>query len=126
MRFARRPRRRWRHNMADETTPAAAVEPERTVGITLEPYQVILRPLITEKNVHKVERNNQYSFEINPKATKVDVRNAVQSLFNVNVLKVRTQARRGKHRRYRFRMGELKSWKKAIVTLHPDNKIDFF
>jgi large subunit ribosomal protein L23 len=95
-------------------------------AVKLEAYQVILRPLISEKNVHKVERLNQYSFEINPKATKEDVRHAVETLFEVRVLKVCTQSRRGKHRRYRFRMGELKSWKKAIVTLHPDNKIDFF
>jgi large subunit ribosomal protein L23 len=102
-----------------ETTPVAPTT-------QLEPYQVILRPLITEKNVHKAERLAQYSFEINPRATKEDIRHAVEELFHVKVLKVRTQARRGKHRRYRFRMGELKNWKKAIVTLHPDNRIDFF
>jgi large subunit ribosomal protein L23 len=111
-------------------TEANAVETEavevRAQGIVLEPYQVILRPLITEKNVHKSERLVQYTFEVNPKATKLDVRNAVESLFDVRVLKVRTQLRRGKHRRYRFRMGELKNWKKAIVTLHPDNRINFF
>lgn len=95
-------------------------------GIRLEPYQVILRPIITEKNVHKAERLAQYSFEINPRATKLDVRRAVESLFDVKVDKVRTQLRRGKHRRYRFRMGELKSWKKAIVTLRGDGRIDFF
>ncbi len=110
--------------MADETTEVeVAATPETP---RLEAYQVILRPLITEKNVHKAERLSQYSFEINPKATKEDVRRAVETLFSVNVSKVRTQARRGKHRRYRFRMGELKSWKKAIVTLHKDQRIDFF
>jgi large subunit ribosomal protein L23 len=109
--------------MANDIETNAVAEPEVA---RLEPYQVILRPLITEKNVHKAERLSQYSFEINPKATKEDVRRAVETLFNVNVSKVRTQARRGKHRRYRFRMGELKSWKKAIVTLHKDQRIDFF
>src|SRR6187455_546382 len=110
--------------MADESPTNAVASPEPVSQ--LEPYQVIMRPLITEKNVHKAERLAQYSFEINPKATKEDVRRAVETLFNVNVSKVRTQARRGKHRRYRFRMGELKSWKKAIVTLHKDQRIDFF
>jgi large subunit ribosomal protein L23 len=110
--------------MADTTETTVVETPQPKVK--LEAYQVILRPLISEKNVHKVERLNQYSFEINPKATKEDVRHAVETLFEVRVLKVCTQSRRGKHRRYRFRMGELKSWKKAIVTLHPDNKIDFF
>lgn len=102
------------------------VEPVDTVGITLEPYQVIVRPLVTEKNVHKAERLNQYAFEINRQATKDDVKRAVEELFQVKVLGVRTQARKGKHRRYRFRTGETKAWKKAIVTLHPDNRIDFF
>jgi large subunit ribosomal protein L23 len=107
-------------------------ESEKTVdvvpsfGIKLQPYQVIRRPLVTEKNVHKCERLNQYAFEINPQATKLDVKNAIQELFEVKVLKVRTQSRRGKQRRYRFRMGLLKDWKKAIVTLHPDYRIDFF
>lgn len=109
--------------MADEVETTAVAAPE---SIRLEPYQVILRPLITEKNVHKAERLVQYSFEINPRATKDDVRRAVETLFDVKVSKVRTQARRGKHRRYRFRMGELKNWKKAIVTLHKDQRIDFF
>lgn len=110
--------------MADQpqTEAVAVTEPVSQ----LEAYQVILRPLITEKNVHKAERLAQYSFEINPKATKDDVRRAVESLFDVRVRKVRTQARQGKHRRYRFRMGELKSWKKAIVTLDKDHRIDFF
>ena len=110
--------------MADQLQTEAVAAPEPVSR--LEAYQVILRPLITEKNVHKAERLTQYSFEINPKATKEDVRRAVESLFDVKVSKVRTQARRGKHRRYRFRMGELKSWKKAIVTLDKDHKIDFF
>ena len=110
--------------MADQPQTEAVAAPEPVSQ--LEAYQVILRPLITEKNVHKAERLVQYSFEINPKATKDDVRRAVESLFDVKVRKVRTQARRGKHRRYRFRMGELKSWKKAIVTLDKDHRIDFF
>ena len=76
--------------------------------------------------MHRSQRNNQYSFEINPQATKEDVRRAVEDLFNVKVEKVRTQNRRGKHRRHRFKMGETKSWKKAIVTLNEEHRIDFF
>jgi large subunit ribosomal protein L23 len=104
----------------------ATVMEEARAGVVLEPYQVILRPLITEKNVHKSERLVQYTFEVNTRATKDDVRQAVESLFNVKVSKVCTQLRRGKHRRYKARMGELKSWKKAIVSLQGDNRIDFF
>ncbi|HUE74393.1 MAG TPA: 50S ribosomal protein L23 [Pirellulaceae bacterium] len=99
----------------------AAAEPT-----TLESYQVILRPLVTEKNMHRSTRNNQYAFEINPLANKDDVRRAVEDLFNVKVEKVRTQNRRGKNRRHRFKLGHTKSWKKAIVTLNEEHRIDFF
>lgn len=92
----------------------------------LEPYQVIVRPLVTEKGMHRSTRNNQYAFEVNSLATKEDVRRAVEDLFSVKVEKVRTQTRRGKHRRHRFKQGETKSWKKAIVTLNEEHRIDFF
>jgi len=95
-------------------------------GVVLMPHQVIMRPLVTEKGVHRSNRNNQYAFEINPLATKDNVRDAVQELFNVKVLKVRTQNRKGKVRRHRFRDGQTKKWKRAIVTLAADNRIDFF
>jgi large subunit ribosomal protein L23 len=92
----------------------------------LEPYQVIVRPLVTEKGMHRSTRNNQYAFEVNSLATKEDVRRAVEDLFSVKVEKVRTQTRRGKHRRHRFKQGETKSWKKAVVTLNEEHRIDFF
>ena len=94
--------------------------------MTLEPHQIILRPLVTEKGMHRATRTNQYAFEINPLATKGDVRRAVEDLFDVKVLKVRTQNRKGKPRRHRFRMGYTKDWKKAMVTLHEEHRIDFF
>ena len=72
-------------------------QPNATEQPRLEPYQVILRPLVTEKGMHRSTRNNQYAFEVNPQATKDDVRRAVEDLFNVKVEKVRTQNRRGKH-----------------------------
>jgi len=94
----------------------------------LEPHQIILRPLVTEKGVHRSDRYNQYAFEVNPRADKKDIRRAIEDLFDdVKVLKVRTQNRRGKPRRYRFNWGRTKNWKKAIVTLDPESKgIDFF
>ena len=97
-----------------------------TSGIQLEPYQVILRPLVTEKGVHRASRNNQYAFEVAKQATKDDVRRAVESLFSVRVVGVRTQNRKGKPRRYRFRFGTTKAWKKAVVTLDAEHRIDFF
>ena len=95
-------------------------------GATLEAHQVLLRPLVTEKGVHRASRNNQYAFEIHRNATKDDVKKAVEELFEVKVAKVRTQNRRGKLRRYRFRYGRTSDWKKAIVQLHEDHRIDFF
>ena len=94
--------------------------------LKLSPHQIVLRPLVTEKGVHRAARNNQYAFEVNPLADKPQIRDAIQSLFDVTVLKVRTQSRKGKPRRYRFRQGSTKSWKKAIVTLGEEDRIDFF
>ena len=99
-----------------------------TRGPQLEPYQVILRPLVTEKGTHQSshEHHNAYSFQVNLWATKDQIKAAVQELFNVRVSKVRTQMRLGKKRRYRFRFGRLSNWKKAIVKLHKEDKIEFF
>ncbi len=94
--------------------------------LTLEPHQVILRPLVTEKGVHRSSRHNAYAFQISKLATKSDVRRAVEELFNVKVVKVHTQNRPGKQRRTRARIGITSSWKKAIVTLDPEHRIDFF
>jgi large subunit ribosomal protein L23 len=95
-------------------------------GPKLEPYQVVLRPLITEKATHLSERHNAYTFEVNPLATKTEIKNAVEVLFNVKVADVRTQNRRGKARRYRLKVGRMRNWKKAIVALHEDYRIDFY
>ena len=100
--------------------------PQATRGPKLEPHQVILRLLVTEKGTHQFTRHNAYPFEVNPWATKDMIRAAVQDLFGVRVLKVRTQTRVGKKRRYRFRVGQMSSWKKAIVKLHAEDKIEFY
>ncbi|QDU93207.1 50S ribosomal protein L23 [Lignipirellula cremea] len=107
---------------------AATVRRAKTITskIQLEPHQVILRPLVTEKNMHRSTRYNQYAFEVNRLATKIDIRRAVEELFDVRVTKVCTQSRKGKPRRFRFKIGHTKSWKKAIVTLHEEDRIDFF
>ncbi|MEM8865266.1 MAG: 50S ribosomal protein L23 [Planctomycetota bacterium] len=99
--------------------------PQKTT-IELEPHQVILKPLVTEKGVERSSENNAYTFQINPLATKEDVRRAVEELFDVKVVKVATQNRRGKTRRTRFRLGRTSDWKKAIVTLDDEHRIDFF
>ena len=95
-------------------------------NLELEPHQIVLRPLVTEKGMHKATRNNQYAFEVNRMAGKEDIRRAVEELFEVKVVRVNTQNRKGKPRRTRFRWGSTKAWKKAIVTLDPEDKINFF
>ncbi len=95
-------------------------------NLTLESHQIIVKPLVTEKGMHRATRCNAYAFEVNPMATKPDVRRAVEELFDVKVLKVHTQYRKGKPRRTKMRVGQTKGWKKAIVTLDPEHRIDFF
>src|SRR4051812_10578575 len=100
---------------------------KETRGPILEPHQVVLRPLVTEKSTHQSTRYRAYPFEVNPWATKDEIKAAVESLFGVRVEKVRTQNRHGKQRRYRFKLGRLANWKKAVVTLKEDSPgIDFF
>jgi large subunit ribosomal protein L23 len=106
----------------------------------LEPYQVVLRPLITEKATHqanppeeykeddekkRVSRGPAYAFEVNPRANKIEIKRAIETLFHVEVDEVRTQNRRGKVRRYRAKAGRTRNWKKAVVTLRGDGRIDF-
>src|SRR4029078_6831551 len=99
---------------------------QQTSKIPLEPHQIIVRPLVTEKGMHRSTRNNAYAFEVHNLATKTDIKRAVHDLFNVTVLGVHTQTRKGKPRRTRFRSGTTGNWKKAIVTLDKEHRIDFF
>ena len=95
-------------------------------GITLDATQVIRRPLVTEKGTHVSEKFNAYAFEVHPLASKTDIKNAVEQMFDVRVVAVRTQNRSGKPRRFKMAMGRTKSWKKAIVKLHDEDRIAFF
>jgi large subunit ribosomal protein L23 len=110
----------------EQATTDQAAKAAPGAAITLDPHQVILRPLVTEKGMHRSTRYNAYSFEVNRLATKDDIRHAVESLFNVKVIHVRTINRKGKPRRTRFRSAHTKDWKKAIVKLNPEHRIDFF
>jgi large subunit ribosomal protein L23 len=101
-------------------------KPKPKTSMSLTPHQIVVRPLVTEKGVHKATRHNRYAFEVNPLADKTEIKEAIESLFNVKVLAVATQNRGGKARRYKQKLGRTKAWKKAIVKLGPDHKIDFF
>jgi large subunit ribosomal protein L23 len=95
-------------------------------GLQLGAHQVIVRPLVTEKGTHQSEKHNAYSFEVHPQATKLQIRDAAEELWNVRVVDVRTQNRKGKPRRHKMSHGVTADWKKAIVKLHPDDKMAFF
>jgi len=92
----------------------------------LDDYNVIIRPLITEQGTHLASTKGAYSFEVNKKANKIQIKIAVEKIYGVKVSKVRTANRRGKHRRRGRAFGMTASWKKAVVFLEPDYHIDLF
>ena len=76
--------------------------------------------------MHFANIKSMYSFEVNKRANKTQIKNAVERIYNVKVQKVRTANRKGKHRRRGRTVGVTSSWKKAIVVLDPDFHIDLF
>lgn len=92
----------------------------------MNPYEVILRPLITEQCMHLASKRGAYTFEVSPKANKVEIREAVQRLYSVKVDKVRTANHTGKARRRGKSIGRTAGWKKAVVYLKPEYHIDLF
>ena len=91
-----------------------------------DPRTVVRRALITEKGTVLRELRNQYLFEVQRDANKIDIKRAVEAIFNVKVASVRTQQLHGKVRRQGRYVGRRSDWKKAIVTLKPDQKIELF
>jgi large subunit ribosomal protein L23 len=89
-------------------------------------YKVIKEPHITEKGTIQKELNNQMVFKVHPSANKVEIRRAVETLFNAKVLDVKTVNMKGKKRRQGRSMGKRSDWKKAIVKLAPGENIEFF
>ncbi|MBW1971333.1 MAG: 50S ribosomal protein L23 [Deltaproteobacteria bacterium] len=89
-------------------------------------YKIIKRPVITEKSNLQKEKNNQVTFEVWSDANKIEIKNAVENLFNVKVVKVNIISVLGKKKRLGRFEGKRPDWKKAIVTLAEGNRIDFF
>lgn len=87
-------------------------------------YRIIKRPLHTEKSVTDRDNNNSYHFEVDAGANKIQIKQAVEKLFNVKVVEVRTQNKRTKPKRTRFGPSKIHTWKKAVVTLEEGNTID--
>jgi len=88
-------------------------------------YDVIKRPLITEKATDLKEKYNQVVFEVDKRANKHLIKNAVESLFDVKVKEVRTMNFKGKTKRFGMKVGKRNDWKKAIVVLEKDQKLEF-
>ena len=89
-------------------------------------YGILIRPLITEKGTHQSQTRNAYSFEVAAEANKAQIRQAVEKIYNVRVVEVRTANRKGKPRRSGYKWGTTSHWKKAFVVLHADDRIDLF
>jgi large subunit ribosomal protein L23 len=87
---------------------------------------VIIKPLITEKSTHLQTTRNCYAFKVNPSANKQQIKAAVEHLYDVKVTDVRTMNRRGKPRRTKYKLTTTSEWKRAIVQLAEDSKIELF
>ena len=92
----------------------------------MDNYNIIIRPLITEQGMHFANTKGAYCFEVNKKANKLQIRNAIEKIYSVKVSKIRTANRKGKYRRRGSSFGQMPSWKKAVVFLEPDYHIDLF
>lgn len=90
------------------------------------PQEVLIRPLITEQSSIQQAEQNKYTFEVHRDATKIDIRNAVEEMFDVSVKSVRTMNCLGKERRVGRSTGRRRDWKKAIVTLAEGEMIDMY
>ena len=91
-----------------------------------DPRSIVRRALITEKGTVLREQRNQYHFEVARDANKIEIKQAIEAIFSVKVGSVRTQQLRGKVKRQGRSVGRRSDWKKAIVTLQPDQKIELF
>ncbi|MFZ7124678.1 MAG: 50S ribosomal protein L23 [Desulfobacterales bacterium] len=92
----------------------------------MNPYDVIKRPVVTEKTNIQKELNNQVTFEVDRRANRVEIKRAVESIFKVRVSGVQTLQIKGKYKMRGRILGKRRDWKKAVVTLMPGQRIDFF
>jgi len=94
-----------------------------------DPYRIIIRPLMTEKATQDSEVNNAYHFEVAPDANKIEVKQAIETIYahkKVKVRKVRIVNKHPKVRKFRFHQTSTKAWKKAIVFLDHESKLELF
>ncbi len=89
-------------------------------------HETVIRPLITEKTGIQKELNNQLTFEVDRRANRIEIKQAIESIFNVRVAAVKTMQVKGKTKQKGRIIGKRRDWKKAIVKLMPGERIDFF
>ena len=94
--------------------------------MSLHPNEVLLAPVVSEKSYAQIEENNTYSFRIHPDAHKTQVRQAVEELFNVKVIRVNISKVQAKPKRRGMQRGTKPGWKKAIVQLQRGDTIEIF
>ena len=87
---------------------------------------VIIKPLVTEKSTHLQQTRNAYAFQVHRDANKPQIKKAVEALYNVSVVEVRTMTRKGKPRRTKFKMTHGSDWKRAVVVLDENSRIELF
>lgn len=92
----------------------------------IDPYQIIKRPIITEKGTILRQEKNRYIFEVDMRANKIEIKKAIEKIYGVRVVKVNTLIQHGKPRRIRFAEGRKSDFKKAMVTLKEGDFISTF
>jgi large subunit ribosomal protein L23 len=89
-------------------------------------HDIILAPVVSEKSYDLIEHNNTYTFEVDPRSNKEQIKHAVEQVFAVKVLRVNTMNRKGKVKRTGYKLGKRKDVKRAVVTLAEGDSIDLF
>ena len=92
----------------------------------MENVNVIIKPLVTEKSTHQQTTRNAYTFQVHANANKSEIKKAVEKLYEVKVRDVRTQNRKGKPRRSRTGYAQTSGWKRAVVVLDENSRIELF
>ena len=87
---------------------------------------IIIKPLVTEKSTHQQATRNSYAFQVASGANKQQIKEAVEKIYEVKVVDVRTMNRKGKPRRSRYKMSTTSDWKKAVVVLDENSRIELF
>ncbi|MEE9178932.1 MAG: 50S ribosomal protein L23 [Acidimicrobiia bacterium] len=90
------------------------------------PHDLILAPVVSEKSYDLIENENIYTFEVDPRSNKEEIRDAIEEVFDVTVIRVNTMNRKGKRKRSGYTFGKRKDVKRAIVKIAEGDSIDLF